>query len=104
MAPVNYQTLEDLGRRMVRELRERLGFPEGVPAYLLWASTPEELWEVVQDFARREAPRAGIPSRALLSLRLVLLKEGFNIVALVFHGGQLHLQGTRAQMLPALRG
>lgn len=101
--PMSYETLDTLGRRMVQKLREAAGAPQNAPAYLFWGQTPEELWKVLRDFAQNEALRAGIPPEILFPLRSVITRDGYTVMAILFHRGKLHLTGARVQVMPTAK-
>lgn len=96
------QPLEELGRKMLEEIREGLGLPADAPGYLLWGVSPKELAAVAEEFAQEQLS----PKQRRLVLRALpeLERQGANLLAVVPLGEKVYIRGVRVQIVLPLRG
>jgi hypothetical protein len=90
------ETVESVGRRMMKDLRESAGV-EG-DGYILWGVTPEEL------IASLEALAKEVPALApyLPAYRAQIRKKRFTLMALLLDGKRAYASGAKVpiQVLP----
>lgn len=91
------QLLDDLGEA----LRTEVGAPEGTSVYVLWGFSPFDLETALYDMLMHlgEEERA-LFRRYLGDLVETVHREGYNILALLPHEGQLHAKGGSVPIPP----
>lgn len=93
---VGVETVESVGRRMIKDLRESAGV-EG-DGYILWGVTPEELIASLEGLAKE------VPDLApyLPAYRAQIRKKRFTLMAILLDGKAAYASGAKVpiQVLP----
>lgn len=91
------EIVEDISESLVDEV----GAPEGASVYVLWGFSPFDLETALYDLLMHlgEEERA-LFRRYLGDLVETIHREGYNILALLPHEGQLHAKGGSVPIPP----
>jgi hypothetical protein len=86
------ETVESIGREMMKELRERAG-AEG-DGYILWGATPEELTVSLEGLAKE------VPDLApyLPAYRAQIRKKGFTLMVILLDGKTAYTSGAKVPL------
>ena len=94
--------VRDVGRKMLKEIREELGLPPGVQGYVVWGKTPQEL-QLALERLLGEAPLTPSQAQALRRLLPAVERQGLNLLAVLPWGEEVHVRGMRADLVEGLQ-
>lgn len=94
---------DEVGRRMLEEVKESLGLPSGTPGFIFWGQTPKELRRTMERFLAEE--HLTLPQRRFLQRLLPALeRQGLTLAVLVPLGNRVVVRGAQVQVVVPLQG
>ena len=97
------RSVHEVGKEMLKKIREELGLPPGVQGYVIWGKTPQELRKALERFLQ-EVPLTPSQARALRRLLPAVERQGLNLLAVLPWGEQVYFRGMRANLVETLKG